>query len=144
MSEPSPTRRDSAPLAGWAAAALVFGSSAAVLVVELVALRLLAPYFGLTLETNTMVIGLALTAIAAGTWAGGWSADRVAPRHLLGPLLGISGAAVALTPTLVRGAAAAGSPGLLLLMATLSILVPGALLSAVTPVVIDAFSARST
>ncbi len=123
-------------LGPWVAAALVFGSSAAVLVVELVALRLLAPYFGLTLETNTMVIGLALTAIAAGTWAGGWSADRVAPRHLLGPLLGVSGAAVALTPTLVRGAAASGSPGLLLLMATLSILVPGALLSAVTPVVI--------
>ncbi len=118
------------------AAALVFGSSAAVLVVELVALRLMAPYYGLTLETNTMVIGLALTAIAAGTWAGGWSADRVAPRHLLGPLLGISGAAVALTPTLVRGAAGSGSPGLLLLMVTLSILVPGALLSAVTPVVI--------
>ena len=123
-------------LGPWAAAALVFGSSAAVLVVELVALRLLAPYFGLTLETNTMVIGLALTAIAAGTWAGGWSADRVAPRHLLGPLLGISGAAVALTPTLVRTAAASGNPGLLLVMSTLSILVPGALLSAVTPVVI--------
>ena len=96
-----------------------------------VALRLLAPYYGLTLETNTMVIGLALTAIAAGTWAGGWSADRVAPRRLLGPLLGISGAAVALTPTLVRGAAASGDPGLLLITATLSILVPGALLSAV-------------
>ena len=58
-------------LAAWPAAALVFGSSAAVLVVELVALRLLAPYYGLTLETNTLVIGLALTAIAAGTWAGG-------------------------------------------------------------------------
>ena len=35
------------------ARALVFGSSAAVLVVELVALRLLAPYLGLTLETST-------------------------------------------------------------------------------------------
>lgn len=123
-------------LGSRSAAALVFGSSAAVLVVELVALRLLAPYYGLTLETNTMVIGLALTAIAAGTWAGGWSADQVPPRHLLGPLLGISGAAVAVTPTVVRGAAASGSPGLLLIAATLSILVPGALLSAVTPVVI--------
>ncbi len=123
-------------LGPWSAAALVFGSSAAVLVVELVALRLLAPYYGLTLETNTMVIGLALTAIAAGTWVGGWSADRVPPRHLLGPLLGISGAAVAVTPTVVRGAASSGSPGFLLIAATLSILVPGALLSAVIPVVI--------
>jgi hypothetical protein len=40
-------------LSAWVAAALVFGSSAAVLVVELVALRLLAPHYGLTLETNT-------------------------------------------------------------------------------------------
>ncbi|MGF9753696.1 fused MFS/spermidine synthase [Microvirga sp. 0TCS3.31] len=123
-------------LSAWAAAVLVFGSSAAVLVVELVALRLLAPHYGLTLETNTLVIGLALTAIAAGTWAGGWTADRAAPRPLLGPLLGISGAAVALTPAVVRGAAATGDPGLLMLAATLSILVPGVLLSAVTPVVI--------
>jgi spermidine synthase len=104
--------------------------------VELVALRLLAPYYGLTLETNTLVIGLALTAIAAGTWAGGYTADRVDPRRLLGPLLGLSGATVALTPTLVRGSAGTGDPGLLLIAATLSILVPGALLSAVTPVVI--------
>ncbi|HEV2798077.1 MAG TPA: fused MFS/spermidine synthase, partial [Nocardioides sp.] len=93
---PDPQQETGPGLGPGAAAALVFGSSAAVLVVELVALRLLAPYYGLTLETNTMVIGLALTAIAAGTWAGGWSADRAAPRHLLGPLLGISGAAVAL------------------------------------------------
>lgn len=122
-------------LGAWPAAGLVFGSSAAVLVVELVALRLLAPYFGLTLETNTMVIGIALAAIAAGTWAGGRAADRVPPRVLLGPLLGISGAAVALTPLTVRAAAAA-SPDLLLLAAALTILVPGALLSAVSPVVI--------
>lgn len=118
-----------------AAAALVFGSSAAVLVVELVALRLLAPHFGLTLETNTMVIGLALTAIAAGTWAGGWTADRVPPRRLLGPLLGISGAVVAVTPVTIRGAAS-GTGDLLFLVAALSILIPGALLSAVSPVVI--------
>jgi spermidine synthase len=123
-------------ISAWAAAALVFGSSAAVLVVELVALRLLAPYYGLTLETNTMVIGLALTAIAAGTWAGGSAADRMPPRHLLGPLLGISGAAVAVTPYVVRASAASDNPGLLLIVATLSILVPGALLSAVSPVVI--------
>jgi spermidine synthase len=115
---------------------LVFGSSAAVLVVELVALRLLAPYLGLTLETNTLVIGIALASIAAGTWAGGRAADTFAPRRLLGPFLAVSGAAVVATPSVVRGAAETGDGGLLLLAATLSILVPGALLSAVTPVVI--------
>ena len=55
----------------------MFGSSAAVLVVEIVALRLLAPYLGLTLETSTMVIGIALTAIALGSWSGGRLADQV-------------------------------------------------------------------
>lgn len=131
----APAVREVGSLGPWSAGALVFGSSAAVLVVELVALRLLAPHLGLTLETNTLVIGLALAAIAAGTWAGGRVADRVAPRPLLGPLLGVSGAAVALTPLVVRSAAAA-SADLLLLAATLSVLVPGALLSAVSPVVI--------
>jgi MFS family permease len=81
-----------AELGRYAAAALVFGASASVLVVELVALRLLAPYLGLTLETNTIVIGLALAAIAMGSWAGGRLADRISPRYVLGPALAVSGA----------------------------------------------------
>lgn len=40
-----------ATLGPYPAAGLVFFASAGVLVVEIVALRLLAPYFGLTLET---------------------------------------------------------------------------------------------
>ncbi|SDS89065.1 Spermidine synthase [Nocardioides scoriae] len=131
----STTGRASAPLAGWAAGALVFGSSAAVLVVELVALRLLAPYLGLTLETSTLVIGVALAAIALGSWLGGRSADVVLPRRAIAPLLSVSGAAVALTPFVVRGAGALGDGSLLLLAAGLCIIVPGALLSAVTPMV---------
>ncbi|MGW3418899.1 fused MFS/spermidine synthase [Streptomyces phaeochromogenes] len=117
-----------------AAGALVFGASAAVLVVEIVALRLLAPYLGLTLETSTMVIGIALTAIALGSWLGGLVADQVDPRRLIGPSLGVSGAVVALTPAVLR-TSAEWAPALLLLIAALTILVPGALLSAVTPIV---------
>ena len=66
-------------LGPYTAAGLVFFASAGVLVVEIVALRLLAPYFGLTLETSTLVIALALAAIAAGSWTGGRVADRVPP-----------------------------------------------------------------
>ncbi|MFJ3327360.1 fused MFS/spermidine synthase [Streptomyces griseus] len=117
-----------------AAAVLVFGSSAAVLVVEIVALRLLAPYLGLTLETSTMVIGIALTAIALGSWLGGRIADQVDPHRLIGPALGVSGVVVALTPLLLR-TTAEWSPALLLLVASATLLVPGALLSAVTPFV---------
>lgn len=115
----------------------MFGSSAAVLVVELTSLRLLAPYLGLTLETSTIVIGTALAAIALGSWSGGRLADRVQPLTVIPPLLAVSGAAVALTPIAVRGAGAlpGGWDLLLVLTSALSIIVPGALLSAVTPMV---------
>ncbi len=118
-----------------AAGALVAGASAAVLVVELTALRLLAPYLGLTLETSTLVIGMALAAIALGAWAGGQAADRMPPRRALGPLLAGSGVTVALMPFLVRGAGEAAGASGALLMAMVAILVPGALLSAVPPMV---------
>ncbi|MEW2067764.1 fused MFS/spermidine synthase [Streptomyces sp. NPDC007346] len=135
---PSPPVADSPPrdqvLGPRAAAVLVFGSSAAVLVVEIVALRLLAPYLGLTLETSTMVIGIALTAIALGSWLGGRAADQVDPHRLIGPALGVSGVVVALTPLLLRTTAEWAAP-LLLLVAAGTLLVPGALLSAVTPLV---------
>lgn len=133
---PAPERPPGpASLGPVAAAALVFGSSAAVLVVELVALRLLAPYLGLTLETNTVVIGLALTAIATGSWWGGRLADLAPARRLVGPLLLVSGVTVAATPFLVRGAAEASDGSALLLVAGLSVFVPGALLAAITPAV---------
>ena len=90
MNQPPP--EPGAALPAWAAAALVFGASAAVLVVELVALRLLAPYLGLTLETSTLVIGTALVAIALGALYGGRAADSVAPRRTIAPLLSLSGA----------------------------------------------------
>ena len=102
---------------------------------EIVALRLLAPYLGLTLETSTLVIGLALAAIAFGSWVGGSWADRVDPRRVLAPLLAISAAAVAATPFLVRGAATTAEGAFLLVVAAATIMVPGALLSAVTPMV---------
>ncbi|MFF6909721.1 fused MFS/spermidine synthase [Streptomyces sp. NPDC012389] len=135
---PSPPVADAPPsdqgLGQRAAAVLVFGSSAAVLVVEIVALRLLAPYLGLTLETSTLVIGIALTAIALGSWLGGRVADQVDPHRLIGPALGVSGVVVALTPLLLRTTAEWAAP-LLLLVAAGTLLVPGALLSAVTPLV---------
>ncbi|AQA05460.1 spermidine synthase [Mycobacterium sp. MS1601] len=124
----------SAGLGPRAAAALAVLSSASVLVVEITALRLLAPYLGLTLETSTMVIGIALAAIAVGAWVGGRIADVVDPRRLIGAALGVSGAVVALTPALLRTAAEWAQP-LLMLVAALTILVPGALLAAVTPMV---------
>ena len=59
-----------------AANALVFLAAGAVLVLEILGVRLLAPYVGLTLETTTAIIGAALAGIAAGAAAGGFAADR--------------------------------------------------------------------
>jgi spermidine synthase len=128
-------RPASPELGQYAAAALVFGASAGVLVIEIVALRLLAPYLGLTLETSTLVIGVALAAIAVGSWAGGRVADVMPPRRALGPLLAVSGVAVAATPFAVRAAGAIDDGLLLMLVSTFAIIVPGTFLAAVTPMV---------
>ena len=50
------------------------------LVLETVALRLVGPYVGVTLQVTSSVIGIALAAIAYGAWIGGWLADRRDPR----------------------------------------------------------------
>lgn len=120
---------------------LVVLASGAVLVLEILSLRLIAPYVGITLETNTAVIGIALSAIAVGAWAGGAVADRLPPAVLLGPLLLGGGALVfAVTPLvrfvgeLVQGADASG----VLLVAAAAVFAPAALLSAVPPVVVKA------
>ena len=70
---------------------IVFGTSAAVLALEILAVRLLAPYLGITIEVTTGVIGTVLAGIALGTWIGGRLADRVDPRRLLGPILIVGG-----------------------------------------------------
>ena len=128
------------PLPGWLAYALVFGTSAAVLVLEITSLRLIAPYVGITLETNTSVIGLALTAIAFGAWSGGAAADRLPPRSMIGPLLLIGGAFVLLVTPAIRLATAAAGPGdaapIALLVVTVTVFVPAAVLSAVPPMVV--------
>src|SRR5918994_6158093 len=126
---------ESTELGRYSAPALVFGASASVLVVEIVALRLLAPYLGLTLETSTLVIGIALAAIAGGSWIGGRGADERDSRGMLGPLLGTSGAVVAATPFVLRGAGSAAGGAHLLPPAAAAVIVPGLLLSAVTPIV---------
>jgi len=121
------------------AAAAVFLSSAAVLVLEIVGLRLVGPYIGVTLQTSSAVIGVALAAIAYGAWTGGWLADRVNPRRLLAPAFVLAAAATAVTlpvvrwaGELLRGSASAG----ILLLTAVAVFVPAALLSGITPLVV--------
>lgn len=122
-----------------AAGALVFYTSGAVLVLEILAIRLLAPYVGVTLETYTAIIGTVLAGIAVGTGVGGYLADRVDPRRMLGPLLVLGGSLSAATVALVRllgdATTEGGSQGVVgLTVATF--LLPAAVLSAVSPTVV--------
>ncbi len=129
----------SQPLPPRLAAAVVFLASGSVLVLEIVGLRLVGPYVGVTLQTSSAVIGVALAAIAYGAWTGGWLADRLDPRRLLGPALLLAGASTALTLPIVRyaGRLLQGTdPTSVLLLAVLALFVPAALLSAVTPLVV--------
>ncbi|WP_231486691.1 fused MFS/spermidine synthase [Candidatus Blastococcus massiliensis] len=129
----------SPPLPGWVAATVTFLSSGAVLVMEIVGLRLIAPYVGVTLQTSTAVIGFALAAIALGAWTGGAVADRVDPRRLIAPLMVAGGALVIAVLPLVRftGSLVSGADaGAVLLLAAVAVVVPAALLSAVPPMVV--------
>lgn len=137
---PAPTGTPAgAPLPRWVAASVTFLSSGAVLVMEIVGLRLIAPYVGVTLQTSTAVIGFALAAIALGAWTGGAMADRVDPRTLIAPLMVGGGALVIAVLPLVRftGSWVNGADaGAVLLLAAVAIVVPAALLSAVPPMVV--------
>jgi len=129
---------ESRPLGARAANALVFLAAGAVLVLEILGVRLLAPYVGLTLETTTAIIGAALAGIAAGAAAGGRAADRFDGRWLLPLLLAAGGLLCIAAVPLVRtfGPDARGTGALIALLIALMILfLPALVLSAVSPVV---------
>jgi MFS family permease len=111
-----------------------------VLVIEILAVRLLAPYLGVSLEVFTGVIGVILAGISVGAWLGGRTADRIEPRQLLGPLLVCGGLAAMASPLIVDFVGPATSPGALsiVLLALVGFFLPAALLSAVPPVVVKA------
>ena len=136
----SPDPRRYASLPGPLAGALVFFASGSVLVLEILAVRLLAPFVGVTLETYTAIIGVVLAGIAFGTWAGGRVADLIEPRRMLGPVLVAGGLLALATLPLVRGlgelALARADASAILLLALFGFFPPAAVLSAISPTVV--------
>ena len=103
------SREPSESLPRGLAITLVTVTSGSVLVLEILAGRLLAPYVGVNLETYTAIIGTILAGIALGAWAGGVAADRWDPMALI-PLLLVAGGALAIASIpIVR--ALGGDPG---------------------------------
>jgi hypothetical protein len=129
----------SAALPAVVAGALVFFTSGAVLVLEILAARLLAPYVGVTLETYTGIIGVVLAGIAVGTWLGGRAADAASPRRLLGPLLVWGGALALLSVpaiTWVGEMSLGAGPDAIVTLSLVGFFAPAAVLSAVAPTVV--------
>lgn len=125
----------------FAAGSIVFATSAAVLVLEILAGRLLAPYVGVTLETYTGIIGTVLAGISLGSWYGGKLADRVDPRRLLGPMVLLGGvlALFAVPAVSFFGASlqgGRGGPVAIVVLSVAGFFAPAAVLSAVTPTVV--------
>ncbi len=140
-SEPGSLSGSSTNLAPWLAITLVVASAAAVLVLEILAGRLLAPYVGVSLETYTGIIGTVLAGIALGAAWGGRLADRYDPGPLLALLfIGGGAAALAILPTVrIAGSAwTSQDSGAILLLSAIGFLPTALVLSAVSPVVVKA------
>jgi spermidine synthase len=123
------------PLSWWEAANLSFWSSAAVLVIEILAGRLMAPYVGVSLETFTGIIGTVLAGIAAGSALGGRWADRRDARPLIGPMLVLGGvlAWLSLPVITVLGPGVGRDPVGIVVLTTAAFFAPAAVLSTISP-----------
>lgn len=99
--QPAPLAQAEAPAMGrgaastlswtWQPYAIVFVSSACIMILELVAGRIVAPYVGVSLYTWTSIIGIVLAGISLGNYIGGRLADRRGSLRLLGVLFLLSG-----------------------------------------------------
>lgn len=120
-------------------AATIFLSSALLLVLEIVAGRLIAPFVGVSLYTWTAVIGVILAGLSIGNWLGGVWADRGAANRAVGWTLVASSISCGLIPLLLAWVAPAiQSSTFSLLSASLLLvlslfLLPALLLGVVTP-----------
>jgi hypothetical protein len=119
------------------ATVVVFGASAAVLVLEIIAGRMMAPYVGISLETFTGIIGTVLAGIALGAAVGGQLADRREPRTMIGPALVIGGALAWLSVPIVAalGPEVGSGPTAIVILTTAAFFLPVAVLSSVSPMV---------
>ncbi len=117
----------------------VFVSSALLLVLEIAAGRLLAPYVGVSLYTWTSIIGVILAGLSLGNWLGGIWADRGGSGPSVGLVLAAGGIYCILSLGMIDALGEAlQSRGTTLLTASFVIstalfFVPAALIGVVTP-----------
>lgn len=121
-----------------------FLAGAAMMVIEICAYRLLAPFFGNSVYTWTALIGVILIAFSAGGWLGGHLADRKMALDLLGWLLAGSAVLTFFIPALhTVFALSLSAKGLIagpVLISLLLFAIPGVLLGAVSPAAVRFYS----
>ncbi len=123
----------------WRPYLTIFVSSFCIMVLELAAERVIAPYVGSSLYTWTTVIGVVLTGIAVGNAIGGRLADRHPSVRLLGVIFAAAGLA-ALLVLLIDSWLSPDASGLpllcrvVLVMASMFLL-PSTILGCVSPMV---------
>ncbi|MCX8030190.1 MAG: fused MFS/spermidine synthase [Thermodesulfovibrionales bacterium] len=119
---------------------ITFIASFCILVIEIVAGRLLAPFVGVSLYTWTSIIGIVLAGISLGAYLGGKIADRFPGGKTLAWLLVISGMSTLLIPPMTNIVAAQQFPVSLMLriviVTTIIFIIPSCLLGMISPVVV--------
>ena len=119
---------------------ITFIASFCILVIEIVAGRILAPYVGVSLYTWTSIIGVVLAGISIGAYSGGKLADRFPDRKTLGWLLLISGIATLSISPVTNLIAGYHFPTSLmvriLIVTTITFFIPSCILGMISPVVV--------
>lgn len=119
---------------------ITFIASFCILVIEIVAGRILAPFVGVSLYTWTSIIGVVLTGISIGAYLGGRLADRFPRRKTLGWLLLLSGMTTLLIPPVTNLVAAYHFPVSLmvriLIVTVITFFIPSCVLGMISPVVV--------
>jgi spermidine synthase len=119
---------------------ITFIASFCILVIEIVAGRILAPYVGVSLYTWTSIIGVVLAGISIGAYLGGWLADRFPTPSTLAWLLIISGIAVLIISPITNLIAGYQFPTTLMLriliVTTITFFIPSCILGMISPVVV--------
>lgn len=126
---------------------MAFTAGAAVMVMELSAIRVLAPWFGNSLYTWTGLIGVILTAMSAGYYFGGWLADKKTSYTILSHILASAALFILAIPLAANllGRPLAGLDVILgpVLSTLLLFAVPGFFLGSVSPYIIRLVSLLS-
>ena len=122
--------------------AFAFLANGALLVLELIAGRVLAPTVGVSLYTWTAVIGVVLAGISLGSWLGGKLADRRPGRSVLSLLFLLSAATSALVLVFDANLDSVAAPFTwprtlqVVWLTTVVFFLPSVLIGAVTPMIV--------